>query len=162
MVHRAVPTSLTHQCDRTRFPITSILNPTTPVAVNVPGVQNNTIRKNGREFHAWKAGKYPFPCDRVARDNEDILLAATHHFCYGSGGFNFSPLEKVMIAPLIGGNARLRKVLDLGCGSGLFIAATAPLFPDSLVVGVDLVGGQDMSVGARDLVSSGTRCVTDR
>lgn len=132
-----------------------MLNPTPPIVVNEPITQHYTIHKNRREFHAWKAGKYPFPCDRVARDNEDILLATTHHFCYGTGGFELhSLLQDAQVAPLIGGDSMLKRILDIGCGSGLFVSGAAHLFPDATVVGVDLVGGQDvLLVGARDIAS---------
>jgi tRNA G46 methylase TrmB len=100
--------------------------------------------RNGRNFHAWKAGKYPFPCDWVARDNDDIVTAIAHHYCYGTGGYDNSPLANVSIGPLIGEHLRLRKILDMGCGSGLFVAQAARSLPHATVVGLNLVEGQDM------------------
>jgi len=161
MIHRAYSTSLTRCSHPTTLPITRILNPTPHIVVNEPLAQCHTIHKNGREFHAWHAGKYPFPCDRAARDNEDILLATTHQFCYGTGGFDDSLLEHVLIAPLMGGESKPKKILDMGCGSGLFIAGAAQLSPNTTFVGVDLVGGQDMLVRARDLASACYAYVAD-
>jgi hypothetical protein len=153
--HRASPRSLTQRSYRGG--LANILNPTpnaipvlipapTPIVVVEQDIQYRSYRvfsRNGRNFHAWKAGKYPFPCDRVARDNDDIVNAITHHYCYGTGGYDNSLLEEVLIRPLVGGHSRLKRVLDLGCGSGLFVAEVAHSFPHATVVGVDLVEGQD-------------------
>jgi tRNA G46 methylase TrmB len=117
----------------------------TPIAVVEQDIQYRSYRifsRNGRNFHAWKAGKYPFPCDRVARDNDDIVNAITHHYCYGTGGYDDIPLHEVLIHPLVGELSTLKRVLDLGCGSGLFVAQVAKSLPDAVVVGVDLVEGQ--------------------
>jgi 2-polyprenyl-3-methyl-5-hydroxy-6-metoxy-1,4-benzoquinol methylase len=100
--------------------------------------------RNGRNFHAWKAGKYPFPCDGVARDNDDIVTAIAYHYCYSNGGYENSSLEQAKIVPLIGEHSRLRKILDTGCSSGLFVAQVARSLPHAIVIGIDLVEGQDM------------------
>lgn len=123
--------------------------------VNDGDVQYRALYRNGRYYHAWRAGKYPFPCDRIARDNEDIMMAAIYHFCYGTGGFDDSRLEDVLIAPLIRGNSRLRRMVDLACGSGSWVANVACSFPNAIVVGVDLIEGQPTLVHARDLASTG-------
>jgi 2-polyprenyl-3-methyl-5-hydroxy-6-metoxy-1,4-benzoquinol methylase len=122
-----------------------IPNPT-PIVVIEQDIQYRTYRvfsRNGRNFHAWKAGKYPIPCDRVARDNDDIVNAITHHYCYDTNGYEDSPLDNALIRPLIGEHLSLRRVLDLGCGSGLFVAQIASSLPNA-IVGVDLVERQNM------------------
>lgn len=105
-----------------------------------------TVAKNGRCYNPWKPEKYPFPCDIQGRDDADLLNAAIFNFCYNGGGGRAEdevPLSDAVIRPLAGG-PRLRKALDLGCGSGLWVSSIAGAFPHAIVVGVDLMGGQDM------------------
>jgi hypothetical protein len=119
------------------------------------------LPRNGRYYHAWQADKkYPFPCDRIARDNYDIVNGTIYHYCHGTGGFDDSPLGDVVFVPLVGGHLRLKKIADLGCGSGTWVAHVASSLPDAIVVGVDLVEGQDMLVHARKIPSRLARVLT--
>jgi hypothetical protein len=111
--------------------------------------------RNGRNFHAWKAGKYPFPCYRVARDNDDIVNTITHHYCYGTGGYDNSPLEEVLIRPLVGEHSRLKSIGSgvwfglVCCRSRAFVPACDRRWSRSCR------GPRHVSARARDLASTG-------
>lgn len=116
------------------------------VLTKLNGTLHWTIAKNGRHYNAWKPEKYPFTCDENARDDADILNAVIFQFCYngwGSREEDEPPLDQAVIRPLEGG-PRLRKALDLGCGSGFWVSNIAKSFPHATFVGVDMMGGQDM------------------
>lgn len=62
--------------------------------------------ENGRRYHAYKAGQYPFPCDEKELDRMDM----THHMCkLGIGALHLSP---------IGPNPQ--RIGDIGTGSGIW------------------------------------------
>ena len=128
-----------------RSQINALLRPEY-VLLMLNGTPYWTIAKHGRCYNAWKPEKYPFPCDTNARDDCDLLNATIFHFCYNGNGDREEdefPLHWAVMRPLVGG-PRLSKALDLGCGSGIWVSNVARWFPNAVVVGVDLAGGQDM------------------
>jgi hypothetical protein len=125
---------------------------------------NRTILRNGRYYNAWKPSKYPFPCDEFALDDIDLLNAAIFQFCYyGMGGHEEDeiPLSSVDMKPLAG-RTPIRRALDLGCGSGLWVSSMAHGFPNATIVGVDLMEGQDRYVFCAARASHATPHFIDR
>ncbi|KAK5043512.1 hypothetical protein LTR84_011926 [Exophiala bonariae] len=82
--------------------------------------------ENGRRYHAYREGQYYLPND----EQEQGRLGMLHHiFILVLDGALFrSPLQQ--ISP--------QRVLDLGCGTGLWSIQFADDLPQSLVIGVDL------------------------
>ena len=104
------------------------------------------VRRNNRYYHAWRPGKYPFPCDILARDSDNVLNGAIYQYClYNRDGLpeGNRSLEDLTMMPLTGVKYPNR-VLDLGCGNGSWVTGVARAFPNATVVGVDLVECQDM------------------
>ncbi|KEF51927.1 uncharacterized protein A1O9_11916 [Exophiala aquamarina CBS 119918] len=82
--------------------------------------------ENGRRYHAYRQGSYVLPNDEQEQDRLDML----HHiFRMITGG-------PILRAPL--GDARPRRVLDMGCGTGIWAIDCADEFPDAIVIGTDL------------------------
>ena len=109
------------------------------------GIRFWAIPRNGRYYHAWHPVKYPFPCDIIARDGDNILNGVIYQYClYNRDGLpqGAYPLEDLVMMPLTGVRYPSR-VLDLGCGNGSWVCDVARAFPNATVVGVDLVGCQD-------------------
>ncbi|MCJ1300074.1 hypothetical protein MMC08_002868 [Hypocenomyce scalaris] len=80
--------------------------------------------ENGRRYHAYKAGHYPFPNDESELDRLDLQ----HHlmtmlFC---GKLHLAPLKEP------------KKILDLGTGTGIWAIDMADLYPDANLIGTDL------------------------
>lgn len=101
--------------------------------------------KNDRFYHAWRPGKYPFPCDIIARDGENLLNGIIYEYClYNRDGLpeDVPTLENLRMMPLTGVQYP-NKVLDLGCGNGSWVTDVATTFRNATVVGVDLVSCQD-------------------
>lgn len=110
------------------------------------GIRFWAIPRNGRYYHAWHPVKYPFPCDIIARDGDNVLNGVIYQYClYNRDGLpqGVHSLEDLVMMPLTGVRYPSR-VLDLGCGNGSWVCDVARAFPNARVVGVDLVGCQDM------------------
>ena len=84
----------------------------------------------------------------IARDGDNVLNGAIYQYCLcnrdGLPEGNRSLVDLRMM-PLTGIQYP-RRVLDLGCGNGSWVCDVARAFPNATVVGVDLVGCQDMLV----------------
>ncbi|KAJ5587098.1 uncharacterized protein N7459_002863 [Penicillium hispanicum] len=84
--------------------------------------------ENGRRYHAYRHGQYPFPNDEEEQDR----LALMHHlFKLLSGGDLYR-------APIRRDQASLRRVLDIGTGTGQWAIEMAEDFPHADIVGTDL------------------------
>ncbi|KAL4928993.1 class I SAM-dependent methyltransferase [Aspergillus undulatus] len=82
-------------------------------------------RQNGRRYHAYRQGEYMFPND----DREQERLDLHSHICNLALGGN------LYRAPL---NAEIKKILDLGTGTGAWAIEMADAFPEAIVTGTDL------------------------
>jgi hypothetical protein len=117
-----------------------------PVSIREPRLRFWALLKNDRYYHAWHPGKYPFPCDIIARDGDNLLNVLIYKYClYNRNGLpkGTPPLEFLRMMPLTGVRYP-KKVLNLGCGNGSWVVDVATTILDVTVVGVDLVGCQDM------------------
>ena len=87
----------------------------------------NYVYENGRRYHAFREGAYLFPNDEAEQERLDLL----HHiFRLILGGAlsrapNFSPTAS-------------KRVLDLGCGTGIWAIEAADELPEATLVGTDL------------------------
>ncbi|KAJ5096733.1 Secondary metabolism regulator laeA [Penicillium angulare] len=83
------------------------------------------ISENGRLYHGYHRGMYLLPCDEEEQDRLDIfhkLMTVAR----ASDGLIYAPHPA---------NSR---ILDLGCGTGIWCIEVANKYPDSYVVGTDL------------------------
>ncbi|MCJ1313077.1 hypothetical protein MMC25_006754 [Agyrium rufum] len=80
--------------------------------------------ENGRRYHAYKAGHYPLPNDESELDRLDLQ----HHVItlLLNGELHLAPLTNP------------KKMLDIGCGTGLWAIEIADRFPNAVVIGTDL------------------------
>lgn len=85
--------------------------------------------ENGRRYHAYREGQYVLPND----DQEQERLDLQHHIwrLLLGGRLYTAPL------PSPSSDSQLR-ILDLGCGTGIWAIDMADEFPSSEVFGVDL------------------------
>ncbi|KAJ5774734.1 hypothetical protein N7457_009630 [Penicillium paradoxum] len=84
-----------------------------------------SYKENGRLYHGYRKGIYPLPCDEEEQDRLDIF----HKL------FTVARAEDGLIyAP----HPPDAKILDLGCGTGIWGIEVANKYPNSWVVGVDL------------------------
>lgn len=87
----------------------------------------NYTYENGRRYHAYHAGNYLLPNDEEEQERLDYL----HHlFRLLTGGPCFR-------APL-GENRVPQRVLDMGCGTGIWCIQVSDDWPEATVIGVDL------------------------
>ncbi|KAK5196120.1 hypothetical protein LTR99_008071 [Exophiala xenobiotica] len=80
--------------------------------------------ENGRRYHAYREGQYILPNDEDEQDRLDML----HHIykMILGGALYRAPLREP------------QRVLDMGCGTGLYCIEFGDDHPASIVVGVDL------------------------
>ncbi|KAJ5578485.1 Secondary metabolism regulator laeA [Penicillium hispanicum] len=81
--------------------------------------------ENGRMYHGYRRGMYMMPCDEEEQDRLDIFHKL-FTVARVSDGLIYAPHPT---------NSR---ILDLGCGTGIWSIEVANKYPDSFVVGVDL------------------------
>ncbi|EOD50701.1 Sam dependent methyltransferase [Neofusicoccum parvum] len=81
--------------------------------------------EHGRRYHKYQEGAYWGPNDDAQNDQLDI----GHHM------YKILLDDKLLLAP-IGDNDQ--KVLDVGCGTGIWAIDFAEEYPDSDVTGIDL------------------------
>jgi hypothetical protein len=74
-----------------------------------PSLREHVI-ENGRSYHAYKAGKYPFPNDLDEQDRDDLNHQITLRLCR----------DRYYDAPIQDMLERGAEVLDLGTGTGLW------------------------------------------
>ncbi|KAL1962493.1 hypothetical protein VTN77DRAFT_9614 [Rasamsonia byssochlamydoides] len=81
--------------------------------------------ENGRRYHAFRAGAYPLPNDEPEQDRMDMQ----HHiYLLIFGG-------QLYRAPLPN---HVGRVLDVGCGTGLWAIDFADMHPEATVIATDL------------------------
>ncbi|KAL1880551.1 hypothetical protein VTK73DRAFT_5564 [Phialemonium thermophilum] len=84
--------------------------------------------EHGRTYHAYKDGKYSLPND----DTENERLDLQHHiFCLSYDG-------RLGLCPLNDPGAKVGRVLDVGCGTGIWTIDYGDEHPEAEVIGVDL------------------------
>lgn len=82
-------------------------------------------QENGRLYHSYRKGIYMLPCDDDEQDRLDIFHKL-FTVARVSDGLIYAPHPP---------NSR---ILDLGCGTGIWSIEVANKYPDSFVVGVDI------------------------
>jgi len=90
-------------------------------------------QENGRTYHAYKDGSYALPNDEIENERLDLQ----HHL------FILTLDSKLHAAPL---EKPLHRVLDAGCGTGIWAIDFADEHPECEVIGVDLSPIQPLSV----------------
>jgi tRNA G46 methylase TrmB len=96
----------------------------------VPSLPPNHL-ENGRWFHGYRKGIYMYPCDEQEKDRMDI--------CHKL--FLVARREQLHSARLVA-NYENPRILDLGCGTGIWAIDMADKYPNAEVVGIDLVNIQ--------------------
>ncbi|KAK1758892.1 S-adenosyl-L-methionine-dependent methyltransferase [Echria macrotheca] len=84
-------------------------------------------RENGRTYHAYGEGKYFMPNDEIETNRLDLQ----HNLCL------LTQDGKLFVSPA-GKDKPLKRVLDAGCGTGIWSVDFADEYPDVSVIGVDL------------------------
>ncbi|KAH8819159.1 S-adenosyl-L-methionine-dependent methyltransferase [Xylogone sp. PMI_703] len=84
----------------------------------------NYVYENGRRYHAYKSGEYPFPNDEKEQEREDLK----HHV------FQLVLNGELHLAPL----GTPQRILDIGTGTGIWAIDVADLYPSAEVTGIDL------------------------
>ncbi|KAJ8066888.1 hypothetical protein OCU04_004274 [Sclerotinia nivalis] len=82
--------------------------------------------ENGRTYHAYKDGKYAYPNDDMEQERLDLQ----HHLC----SLTFD--GRLFTAPIDAN--KLERVLDAGCGTGIWTTDFADEYPQATVLGIDL------------------------
>lgn len=95
-------------------------------AVPAPG----NYLENGRYYHGFRRGIYLYPCDEPEKDRMDIY----HKL------FLVARRDQLHQAPIPKSGAA--RILDLGCGTGIWAIDMADTYLNSEVVGIDLVNIQ--------------------
>ncbi|RAL58729.1 hypothetical protein DID88_003035 [Monilinia fructigena] len=90
--------------------------------------------ENGRTYHAYKDGKYAYPNDDMEQERLDLQ----HHIC----SLTFD--GKLFTAPVDA--ERVERVLDVGCGTGIWTTDFADEYPQATVLGIDLSPIQPMFI----------------
>ncbi|OQO01988.1 hypothetical protein B0A48_12461 [Cryoendolithus antarcticus] len=116
-----------------------ILNP--EVHDGAPGRRVSTVSKHGRNYHSFLAGRVPYPCDEDARNAFGHIQWLIYSWYEGQRSMYQRPRPSNPPIPLLVGMEH-KKVVDMGCGSGLWPLAIAEGYPGIKVVGVDISGGQ--------------------
>lgn len=97
--------------------------------------------QHGRRYHAYKDGSYIMPNDEQEQDRLDMAHAMATKLIG----------DKLYLAPLP--NNFSGKILDAGCGTGVWAINMGDKFPDAEIRGVDLSPIQPSWVSM-----SGTSC----
>ncbi|KAF2112111.1 methyltransferase LaeA [Lophiotrema nucula] len=92
---------------------------------------NGNYLENGRYYHGFRRGIYMYPCDEPEKDRMDIyhqlLLVARRQ------ALHQAPIPQNWEQP---------RILDLGCGTGIWAIDMADRYTNAEVVGLDLVNIQ--------------------
>ncbi|KAH6874386.1 S-adenosyl-L-methionine-dependent methyltransferase [Thelonectria olida] len=85
-------------------------------------------RENGRTYHRYKAGKYVMPNDNTENERLDLqnyIFLVTFE-------------NKLGLAPSNDADSKVKRVLDLGTGTGIWALDYADEHPEAEVTGIDL------------------------
>ncbi|KAK4224498.1 S-adenosyl-L-methionine-dependent methyltransferase [Podospora fimiseda] len=93
----------------------------------------NYVYENGRRYHAYRSGQYVLPND----EDEQERLDLQHHIwrLLIQGGLYTAPIKIPEPGADVSGEFR---ILDLGCGTGIWAIDMADEHPRASVFGVDL------------------------
>lgn len=98
--------------------------------------QDGAYEENGRQYHGWLKGMYHFPCDEVEMDRMDVchkLLTVARK----------DQLLKAPYTKWKSGDRDLPRILDLGCGTGIWLLEMYQVLDKKVYYqGVDLSGIQ--------------------
>ncbi|KAL2056678.1 hypothetical protein ABVK25_003072 [Lepraria finkii] len=87
--------------------------------------------ENGRKYHGYRRGIYMYPCDETEMERLDIY----NHIIYTVA--RKGELHRVPLIPTGETLPRLR-ILDVGCGTGIWAIEMADKFREAEVIGTDL------------------------
>ncbi|KAH7184942.1 S-adenosyl-L-methionine-dependent methyltransferase [Fusarium flagelliforme] len=85
-------------------------------------------RENGRTYHRYKDGKYNLPNDDIEKQRLDLQ----HNL------FILTLDNRLGLAPPNDPDSKVKRVLDVGTGTGIWAIDYADEHPDAKVIGVDL------------------------
>ncbi|CZR67798.1 related to methyltransferase [Phialocephala subalpina] len=103
----------------------SALGDDTPSTTSLSSSINNHTYENGRRYHAYQSGSYLAPNDEAENDRLDM-----HHHLAAliiGGRLTTAPIGK---SP--------QRILDVGCGTGIWCIDIGDEYPSAHVLGVDL------------------------
>ncbi|KAF2758776.1 methyltransferase LaeA [Pseudovirgaria hyperparasitica] len=84
--------------------------------------------ENGRTYHGYRRGIYMYPCDEIEKERMDMM-----HQLFDTA-FN----QVLQSTPALKGRGQNQRILDLGCGTGIWALDIADAYPEAEVIGVDL------------------------
>ncbi|EJT80933.1 hypothetical protein GGTG_00923 [Gaeumannomyces tritici R3-111a-1] len=114
-------------CDGHGVPDTSTGRDPSPLSRSLTESIRTVYKENGRTYHSYRAGSYPFPNDEEENERLELQYTALKE---AMGGRNY-------LAPFTGENPP-RDVLDIGTGPGQWALEVADEFPEATVIGTDL------------------------
>ncbi|RVX67088.1 hypothetical protein B0A52_08331 [Exophiala mesophila] len=97
----------------------------------------DTVREYGREYGTFRREQYMMPHDDRERDRLDIMHTMLKVIRPPATRLTSCPTE-MLEQPADGPFGTSPRVLDLGCGTGIWMIDMAKLFPQAEFVGVDL------------------------
>ncbi|KAM0694553.1 hypothetical protein Q7P36_004909 [Cladosporium allicinum] len=111
----------------------------------VSGRPFGAYEENGRLYHSWRRGTYPYPTDERERNRYDMVHHLVHCIILQHYGETIKTPEgrsqpSALARPVI--DQTPYSIADMGCGSGIWACDMASRYPDAEIVGVDIVGGQ--------------------
>ena len=93
---------------------------------------SNYVQENGRTYHRFKEGSYPFPNDIRELERWDTQYDTIKWLL--KGNLHFSPLEDP------------DEILDIGTGTGKWAIEMGEKYPDARITGTDLAPTQPQDV----------------
>ncbi|KIX00798.1 uncharacterized protein Z518_09863 [Rhinocladiella mackenziei CBS 650.93] len=102
--------------------------------IPIPG--RTTEHKYGREYGTFRRGQYLFPHDEKERDRLDVMHTMIKVARPMGMRYTHCPTNALSARP--GPLGQRPRVLDLGCGTGIWMIEMASSFPAAEFVGVDI------------------------
>ncbi|KAF2668219.1 LaeA-like protein [Microthyrium microscopicum] len=106
----------------------NIMNFSQPTPASAP----QHYKENTRNYHAFRRGMYLYPCDEDEKDRMDIY----HKI------FEVARRGQLHTAPIISSHNEPARIMDVGCGTGIWAIDIADRYPTAEVLGLDLVNIQ--------------------